>query len=109
MDFLKTLLAYVALTVAFSVQEGPLPQDVQLLRYHQHRQLLRRRFTRPCLLQARIHRHPLPLPIVLRNFRFELHNVHVRPSFDFRFRHCTMRRRAVSTDKHHLNKMLFPQ
>lgn len=28
MDFLKTLLAYVALTVAFSVQEGPLPQDV---------------------------------------------------------------------------------
>ena len=23
MDFLKTLLAYVALTVAFSVQEGP--------------------------------------------------------------------------------------
>ncbi len=29
MDFLKTLLAYVALTVAFSVQEGPLPQDVQ--------------------------------------------------------------------------------
>ena len=24
MDFLKTLLAYVALTVAFSVQEGPL-------------------------------------------------------------------------------------
>ena len=28
MDFLKPLLAYVALTVAFSVQEGPLPQDV---------------------------------------------------------------------------------
>ena len=28
MDFLKTLLAYVALTVSFSVQEGPLPQDV---------------------------------------------------------------------------------
>ena len=28
MDFLKTRLAYVALTVAFSVQEGPLPQDV---------------------------------------------------------------------------------
>lgn len=28
MDFLKTLLAYVALTVAFSVQEGPLLQDV---------------------------------------------------------------------------------
>lgn len=28
MDFLKTLLAYVALTVAFSVQEGPLPQDI---------------------------------------------------------------------------------
>ena len=31
MDFLKTLLAYVALTVAFSVQEGPLPQDLSLI------------------------------------------------------------------------------
>lgn len=28
MDFLKTLLAYVGLTVAFSVQDGPLPQEV---------------------------------------------------------------------------------
>lgn len=28
MDFLKTLLAYVGLTIAFSVQDGPLPQEV---------------------------------------------------------------------------------
>ncbi len=28
MDFLKTLLAYVSLTVALSVQEGPLPEEV---------------------------------------------------------------------------------
>lgn len=28
MDFLKTLLAYMALTMALSVQEGPLPQEV---------------------------------------------------------------------------------
>ncbi len=28
MDFLKTLLTYVAITVALSVQEGPLPEDV---------------------------------------------------------------------------------